>query len=373
MDADSAYFDDAGMEKAADARYQWFTFNSPERRSRSTLKGHVIDHAMVKWDAVGRDRPRELPRQTDLIIKDASVLSRVLDETRDSELLVIATWNDLGEGTGHQPQLRLLLSWAVAAPRLLHAAHPEVAGRTMKVERWLAGQRSRSRPGSRSRPPAPVAGTPGRSSSPPRSRRPCRGPMERCRCSTPDGGLVAAERARLSADRDGDAGSRLGSDRLHPSGRHRALAVLARDVRGRSHRAELRGRRGGVVLVRRRDLRLLPGDGRRVVVPRAPRTLQSPHGASPRIRSPTDRAATASRTAGPCTSAAGASTTTAQAWRTPSPRSCLALRTMPAPTIFAPRRPPRARRWIRRASRSLNPSDGMPYARAGAAPVLGRQ
>ena len=100
VDADSAYFDDAAMEKVADARYQWFTFNSPERRSRSKLKGHVIDHAMVKWDSVGRDRPGELPRQTDLIIKDASVLSRVLDETRDSELLVIATWNDLGEGTG---------------------------------------------------------------------------------------------------------------------------------------------------------------------------------------------------------------------------------------------------------------------------------
>ncbi len=100
VDADSAYFDDTGMEKAADARYQWFTFNSPERRSRSTLKGHVIDHAMVKWDAVGRERPRELPRQTDMIIKDGSVFSRVLDDTRDSELLVIATWNDLGEGTG---------------------------------------------------------------------------------------------------------------------------------------------------------------------------------------------------------------------------------------------------------------------------------
>jgi Domain of unknown function (DUF5010) len=100
VDADSAYFDDSAMEQAADARYQWFTFNSPERRSRSTLKGHVIDHAMVKWDAVGRERPRQLPRPTDLIIKDASVFSRVLDETRDSELLVIATWNDLGEGTG---------------------------------------------------------------------------------------------------------------------------------------------------------------------------------------------------------------------------------------------------------------------------------
>jgi len=100
VDADTAYFEDATTEKAADARYTWFTFNSPERRSRSTLKGHVIDHAMVKWDAVGRDHPGELPRQTDLILKDGSVLRRVLDDTKDSELLVIATWNDLGEGTG---------------------------------------------------------------------------------------------------------------------------------------------------------------------------------------------------------------------------------------------------------------------------------
>jgi hypothetical protein len=100
VDADTAYFEDPKLEQVADARYTWFTFNSPERRSRSTLKGHVIDHAMVKWDAVGRDHPGEPPRPTDLIIKDGSVLERVLRETRDSELLVIATWNDLGEGTG---------------------------------------------------------------------------------------------------------------------------------------------------------------------------------------------------------------------------------------------------------------------------------
>jgi hypothetical protein len=34
------------------------------------------------------------------VIKDGSLLQRVLRETQDSELLVIATWNDLGEGTG---------------------------------------------------------------------------------------------------------------------------------------------------------------------------------------------------------------------------------------------------------------------------------
>ncbi len=100
VDADTAYFEDPKLEQVADARYTWFTFNSPERRSRSTLKGHIIDHAMIKWDAVGRDHPGEPPRPTDLILKDGSVLERVLRDTRDSELLVIATWNDLGEGTG---------------------------------------------------------------------------------------------------------------------------------------------------------------------------------------------------------------------------------------------------------------------------------
>jgi Domain of unknown function (DUF5010) len=98
--ADSAYFEDPGLEQVADGRYMWFTFNTPERRSRSTLKNHIVDHAMVKWDAVGRDHPGELPRPTDLLIKDAKIFEKVLSDSKDAELLVIATWNDLGEGTG---------------------------------------------------------------------------------------------------------------------------------------------------------------------------------------------------------------------------------------------------------------------------------
>lgn len=98
--ADSAYFEDPTLTQIADSRYTWFTFNSPQKRSRETLNGHVIDHAMVKWDAAGREHPGEPPSPSDLIIKDERFLRKVLKESEDAEVLVIATWNDLGEGTG---------------------------------------------------------------------------------------------------------------------------------------------------------------------------------------------------------------------------------------------------------------------------------
>ncbi len=100
VDADGAYFDDPSMEQIADAKYQWFTFSTPEKRSRSTINGHIIDHTMVKWDATGRDHVGEPPRPSDLVVKDERFLRKILRESEDAEVLVIATWNDLGEGTG---------------------------------------------------------------------------------------------------------------------------------------------------------------------------------------------------------------------------------------------------------------------------------
>jgi Domain of unknown function (DUF5010) len=97
---DSAYFDDTRLETLADARFKWFTFDLPEKRSRSIMNGHVIDHAMVRWDSVGRDRPGELSTPSDLLVKGSELLEQVLHESNDAELLVLATWNDLGEGTG---------------------------------------------------------------------------------------------------------------------------------------------------------------------------------------------------------------------------------------------------------------------------------
>jgi hypothetical protein len=60
----------------------------------------VIDHAMVRWDAVNRDRPGEIANQYDRCVKGGQILQRVLKDSMDAELLVLATWNDLGEGTG---------------------------------------------------------------------------------------------------------------------------------------------------------------------------------------------------------------------------------------------------------------------------------
>jgi hypothetical protein len=100
VDVDAAYFADQDMPRVADARFTWMTFGLPERKSRSHLNGHVIDHAMVKWDSVGRDKPGELASNRDRIVKDAALLKQVLADSIDAELLILATWNDLGEGTG---------------------------------------------------------------------------------------------------------------------------------------------------------------------------------------------------------------------------------------------------------------------------------
>jgi hypothetical protein len=100
VDVDIAYFDDPKMPQVADAKFKWMTHSMPARKSRSTLNGHIIDHAMVKWDSVGRDHPGEIAGAHERLIKDATVLQQVLDSSSDAELLVIATWNDLGEGTG---------------------------------------------------------------------------------------------------------------------------------------------------------------------------------------------------------------------------------------------------------------------------------
>jgi hypothetical protein len=100
VDVDTAYFDDPAMSEAADSRFKWMTFDIPQRRYRAQLGGHVIDHAMVRWDAINRDRPGQLATKFDRCVKGGQILERVLKDSQDAELLVLATWNDLGEGTG---------------------------------------------------------------------------------------------------------------------------------------------------------------------------------------------------------------------------------------------------------------------------------
>jgi hypothetical protein len=100
VDVDAAFFADPGMERIADAKFTWMTLDLPDKRSRSRRDGRTLDHAMVKWDSVGRDRPGELATEGDRMLKDSALLRRVLSESSDADVLVIATWNDIGEGTG---------------------------------------------------------------------------------------------------------------------------------------------------------------------------------------------------------------------------------------------------------------------------------
>jgi len=97
--ADSAYFQDAAMNDAADARFTWDTLRGG-RKSRTTMKGVTLDHFMVKWDSLGRDSPGAVATSTDRILKGPALLEQMLASSEDANIAVVATWNDLGEGTG---------------------------------------------------------------------------------------------------------------------------------------------------------------------------------------------------------------------------------------------------------------------------------
>jgi hypothetical protein len=96
---DTAYFQDGNMANVADSQFTWETLRSGNK-SRSTLHGVTLDHFMVKWDTIGRDRPGVIATGGDRIIKGTALLKTRLDSTQDAQVVVIATWNDLGEGTG---------------------------------------------------------------------------------------------------------------------------------------------------------------------------------------------------------------------------------------------------------------------------------
>ena len=71
-------------------------------------------HAMIKWDSLGRDAPGQLSREADdtdhlhRMHKGGEILQQVMDETAEAvQLLTLATWNDLGEGTGMARQFDL--------------------------------------------------------------------------------------------------------------------------------------------------------------------------------------------------------------------------------------------------------------------------
>lgn len=100
---DQAYFADPDMARVADGRFIWDPLtwgDSADHISWSSMHGKVLAHAMVRWDSVGRDKPGQSPGPQDRILQGPEMLKQVLDATRGADILVLATWNDLGEGTG---------------------------------------------------------------------------------------------------------------------------------------------------------------------------------------------------------------------------------------------------------------------------------
>ena len=96
---DVAYFQDPTMPTVADSQFTWNTLTSGTM-SHSTLGGVTLDHFMVKWDPLGRDEPGAIATAADHILKGTDLLTSRLTQSQDASIAVIATWNDLGEGTG---------------------------------------------------------------------------------------------------------------------------------------------------------------------------------------------------------------------------------------------------------------------------------
>jgi Domain of unknown function (DUF5010) len=96
---ETAYFQDPAMPTAADSQFTWNTLTSGNM-SQSKLGGVTLDHFMVKWDPLGRDKPGAIATSGDRIVKGTDLLTTRLAQSQDANVAVIATWNDLGEGTG---------------------------------------------------------------------------------------------------------------------------------------------------------------------------------------------------------------------------------------------------------------------------------
>ena len=77
----------------------------PARVSRDTSAAGVkLANFMVKWDSTARSFPGQIyspqlnPSRPNL--KGPELLDEALTVTEDAQVAFIATWNDLGEGTG---------------------------------------------------------------------------------------------------------------------------------------------------------------------------------------------------------------------------------------------------------------------------------
>ncbi|MET0155684.1 MAG: DUF5010 domain-containing protein [Rickettsiales bacterium] len=99
---DTAFFDDPAMESVANGRFTWNSISpaAPGGVNGFAMNGKKLGNAMVRWDAVGRESPGQPAKDGDTLIKGDELLNTVLNGTTDFDVLTLATWNDLGEGTG---------------------------------------------------------------------------------------------------------------------------------------------------------------------------------------------------------------------------------------------------------------------------------
>ncbi len=99
VDVDKGY----GTVASADAQFGWDTFqDDPDSNYgwATTTGGLTFANSMVKWDSLGRDHAGRIATSSDGIFKDTTILKSVLQNTATANLLLLETWNDLGEGTG---------------------------------------------------------------------------------------------------------------------------------------------------------------------------------------------------------------------------------------------------------------------------------
>jgi hypothetical protein len=102
VDVDHGY----GPVTSADAQFVWDTFSADPSThlgvaTATTPAGQAtFDTAMVRWDSLGRDMPGAIADAHTRLFKGTSILETVLQESAQANLLVLETWNDLGEGTG---------------------------------------------------------------------------------------------------------------------------------------------------------------------------------------------------------------------------------------------------------------------------------
>jgi len=97
-----------GSATVADNQFVWNTLSSPyvpaTNLSTYTNGGITADLAMVKWDPTQRDNgSTAIANPTcegTTLIKNDSLLQSILSRTTNDTFLTLATWNDLGEGTG---------------------------------------------------------------------------------------------------------------------------------------------------------------------------------------------------------------------------------------------------------------------------------